>query len=70
MAILSPIVQSSASYKELTNNDKIIYVENAKGDISFIVDVSHVVDSKWVPASWLVSEWNNIIAEQQRASPT
>ena len=60
-----PTLKELRSYKELTNNDKIIYVENAKGDISFIVDVSHVVDSKWVPASWLVSEWNNIIAEQQ-----
>ena len=60
-----PTLKELRSYKELTNNDKIIYVENAKGDISFIVDVSHVVDSKWVPASWLVNEWNNIIDEQQ-----
>ena len=63
-----PTLKELRSYKELTNNDKIIYVENAKGDISFIVDVSHVVDSKWVPASWLASEWDNIIAEQRNTT--
>lgn len=59
-----PTLKELGSYRELTNNDEIIYVKNAAGDISFIVDVSYVKDSKWVRASWLDTEYDAIIREQ------
>ena len=57
------------SYKELNKNDEIIIVKNAKGDVSFIVDIDYYADAKdknIKDASWLNSEWNKIIAEQQK----
>ena len=63
-----PTLNSVPSYRELTNGDEIIYVENAKGDISFIIDTQYYAndsDSKTYDATWLAAEFDKIVAEQR-----
>ena len=63
-----PTLKELGSWRELTNNDNIIYVKNAAGDISFIVDTQYYAndkDSKTFDASWLATEFTRIINEQK-----